>query len=95
MKDIGLDSNLDLQIKNGDFAAIDSTRQHQQLLFLLSKGALKQSPLTGIGAINYLKDEDPSEFLREARQQLIKDGQKVYKLGLEQGKIIVEADYGS
>jgi hypothetical protein len=47
--DILLDDNNDLRIENGDFVVGDSTKQHQKLLLMLSKGDTRQFALDGVG----------------------------------------------
>lgn len=93
MNDLLLDENFDLQISGGDLAIGASTYQHQQCLLLADKGSFKQYPATGVGAINYLKDENPDDFLREVRQQFAADGMQVKAIAFENQKIKIDAKY--
>jgi hypothetical protein len=95
MKDYMLDSDNDLRIENGDFVIDDSDLQHQELLLYAEKGAYKQYPLTGVGIMTYLKDENPDDLLREIRLQFAQDGMQVNKLAIVNGKLEVSADYVS
>ena len=95
MRDIQLDTSFDLVIKNGDFSVGESTQQHQQCLLLAEKGSYKQYPTVGVGIATYLKDDSPSDLLREIRIQFSKDGMNVNSLGFEQGKLRIDAPYGN
>lgn len=95
MKDILLDPDFDLVIKNGDFVIGESANQHQQCLLLAEKASYKQYPLTGVGIASFLKDDNSNELLREIRLQFSKDGMSVNKLGIENGKLKVEAAYNA
>lgn len=55
MTDIMLDNNLDLVIKDGDFVIDDSEQQHQELILIATRGSFRESPLTGVGIIKYIK----------------------------------------
>jgi len=78
MIDIILDDNMDLTIVNGDFVVDDSEEQVQQLILVASQGAFRESPLTGIGIIKYVKSSftvDKVDALRQKiRLQLQYDG---------------------
>lgn len=52
-KDIMLDANYDLDIRSGDFVVDHSEDQHMALILLNTKGGWRQSPLMGVGLINY------------------------------------------
>lgn len=93
MNDLLLDENFDLQITAGDLTIGASTYQHQQCLLLADKGSFKQYLATGVGAINYLKDENPDDFLREVRQQFAADGMQVKAIAFENQKIKIDAKY--
>ena len=55
MTDIMLDDNLDLLIVNGDFVLDDADQQIQELLLIANQGDFRESPLTGVGIVKYLK----------------------------------------
>ena len=76
-KDILLDKNLDLVLKNGDFSIGESTAQHQKLLILSDKGEFKANPKRGVGARKYLETHKPDDFAREIRQEFSIDGMSV------------------
>ena len=84
----------DLAARNGDLMIGESTRQHQASLMFACEGDYKQTPLAGIGAINFLDDEGPENFMRRIRQQFTQDGMAVTRLYLDDsGKLITVAEY--
>lgn len=83
----------ELQIDNGDLMVDDSDLQNQLLLLLCSKGEIKQHPSTGVGIMNYLENENPTELLEEIRRQFRSDGMKVHSLGFVNGKLAIDANY--
>lgn len=91
--DMILDEAGDLQIKNGDLVIGESTDQHQRLLLLATKGEFKQSPLTGVGLINFLNDENPGNLKTEIRKQITSDGQLIKSLKVKDGKIDLIAKF--
>lgn len=94
MIDIKFDADGDIDLSNGDIHYGVLPGQHQQDLIIVSKGHLKGSPAVGVGAINYLNDEDPENFLRKVRREFIADGMNVVKVGInKQGNLIVDAHY--
>jgi len=78
MNDILLDDNLDLQIVNGDFVLGDAEEQIQELILIASQGSFKESPLTGVGIVKYLKSRfTPAEvdaLRQKIKLQLLYDG---------------------
>ncbi|WP_442589204.1 hypothetical protein ACSBL2_24610 [Pedobacter sp. AW31-3R] len=78
MKDILLDDNLDLAFEGGDFIVGDAEDQHQQLILLASQGSFRESPLTGINIISYMKTgfnrTQVDELKQKCRVQLQYDG---------------------
>lgn len=80
MTDILLDDNMDLAIVNGDFVMGDAEEQIQQLILMATQGSFRNSPLTGVGIIKYLKASftvDKVDQLRQKiRLQLQYDGYK-------------------
>jgi len=57
MNDILLDNNLDLLIVNGDFVVDNADEQIQELLLIANQGSFRESPLTGVALVNYLKKQ--------------------------------------
>lgn len=73
--DILLDTeNLDLQLKGGDFATGESTRQHQNLFLVTGKGHWRQAPAVGVSLQDYLDADDLAGFQTELQKQLELDG---------------------
>ena len=88
------DSTGDLLDYEGDLVLGDATLQHQQDLLVSVEGDFKQDPITGVGAINYVDDEGPSQFLRKIRIQFTRDGMIVSKCNIDTaGKLNIQADY--
>lgn len=89
----------ELRIEGGDLVMGESTDQHVAHLLLAQKGEYKQSPLTGIGILNYLnapvekKTRDMLE--REIRLQLEADGAANAQVKVtKEGRVkITRADY--
>lgn len=94
MKDILLDEDNDLVIQNGDFKIGISDEQHKKLLLISDKGTFKQYPDVGVGIFGYLQDESTADLFREIRLQFTSDGMKVNSIRMENGKIVINANYG-
>ena len=96
MIDILLDKvTNDLIIENGDLKLGYSDEQHQKLLLLAEKGAYKENPLVGVGILKQLENENPSELLREIRNQFTSDGMTINSLSYDEftGKLLIDAFY--
>ena len=78
-KDFLLDENNDLATADGDFITGDSDDQHVELLLMLAKGELKESPTIGVGLNRFLGKQNTSlaELQREVKVGLQADGYKV------------------
>lgn len=76
----------DLVFKDGDFAVGKSDAQHVQDIVLANQGEFKQSPLVGVGILNYLNAPvDASGFTKlrkNIRLQLQADGYTIAKVDL-------------
>lgn len=88
-----LDANSNLVIRNGSIVVDETTLQNQRIILEAEKGEIKEDPLLGVGVASFLDDEDPSEFLREVRTNLRRDGQKVHSCKFVNGKLQIDADY--
>lgn len=77
-KDIILDDNNELLIRNGDLVIDDASKQHIALLLLCNQGDFKQYPLTGIGIMRYLNSPMnatlKAKLYREIKIQLEDNG---------------------
>lgn len=81
VKDILVDEDFDLIIKDGDFVVGESTQQHQRFLLLLNKGESKQSPTIGVGLRNFILDDgDGDELESIITSEFENDGMKITKL---------------
>jgi hypothetical protein len=93
MIDILLNQADDLLITDGDFVLGDAENQNQELLLLVEKGGLKQFPTDTTGVGTYLEDEDIEGLIREGRRCFIGDGLDVERFTVENGKLIISAEY--
>ncbi|NLN33879.1 MAG: hypothetical protein GX159_09850 [Flavobacteriaceae bacterium] len=65
------DEDGDILIKDGDFVTGQSDQQHVGDIFIGQMGEIKQWPLCGFGAVNYLKRSvTKNEFRRDLKIQL-------------------------
>lgn len=73
--DILRDENGNLAFADGDFLVGQSDQQHVEDILDLQPGELKEFPLAGFGAINYIKRTiTADEFKRDLKLQLNYDG---------------------
>lgn len=70
MTDFILDNNLDLSISNGDFLIDDAEQQNQELILIATQGSFRQSPLTGVGMVKYLKSSFTVAQVDKLRQKI-------------------------
>lgn len=91
--DVLLDADLDIEVRGGDFATGEATKQSQTLLLLTNKGEWKQSPKRGVGAVNFLETAERAALAREIRSDFTADGMRVESVELEGTKLSVEAFY--
>lgn len=83
MIDIGHTANGDIDLQVGDILYAESTGQHQRDILLANKGHYKESPETGVGALEYMNDNEPDRLLRSIRKEFTRDGMKVSKVSLD------------
>ena len=94
MKDLLLNKNGDLLIKNGDFVIGESDNQHQLDILLAEKGEFKEYPEIGVGIQEMLSDDDFVEFLIETKKNLEYDGMKINNIEFTaNGKLNVNGKY--
>lgn len=85
VKDIILDENADLLIKNGDFVVDFSDLQHIELIVNFAEGALKQFPTQGVGIWAYSGSSGMARDLqRKINVKLDADGYHNIKVLLAQ-----------
>jgi hypothetical protein len=73
--DILHDDDGNILFENGDFAFGQSDQQHIGDIFIAQPGEIKEFPVVGFGAINYIKSRvSESEFKRDLKVQLQYDG---------------------
>lgn len=95
MIDLLLNTDNDLAIDNNDLSIGFSDYQHQQLILLMQKGELKESPLATVGIVNYLRESDIEGMLHEIRSCFASDGMTVSKLTYNEqtGDLDFDANY--
>lgn len=93
MRDYKLSDEGDLDFSSGDLVQTESTAQHQSDIITSFKGSLKAFPTMGVGAVDYIADNDEEGLLRNIRKQLTADGQKVSGIGMTDGVIEINASY--
>jgi len=93
--DIKLDPDFDLLTENGDFAVMESTRQHQQCLIIAEPGDYKQNPTMGAGAYTFTNDDETLENLKKSIQKTFEqDGMVISHLKINtKGDIDCVANY--
>jgi len=70
LNDILLNDDLDLLIENGDFVIGDADEQIQELILLANKGDFRESPLTGVAIIKYLKSRMSPKLVDKLKQNI-------------------------
>lgn len=83
----------DVLCTGGDFAVSDATLQHQKDLLDAGKGEYKESPTVGVGIYEYLNSEDPSDLIREIKDQFLKDGMDVNYIKATPEELNINAQY--
>lgn len=92
-KDLLLDAEGDIFIKDGDFAIGESTQQEIKLLLTSKKGEWKLYPLVGANIQQFLKQrEGITSVIREGKIQLKNDGLVINKFKIEDNKINIDAE---
>lgn len=95
VKDLLLDADFDLIIKDGDFEVGESTDMHQLCLLMANKGQYKQVPDVGVGINEYVNEEaDIDQLSSIIAEEFEKDGMRITSLQIESLESLrVEAYY--
>lgn len=95
MQDILLDTNNDLLIVDNDFVKGESSGQHQELLLLLAKGELKETPEATVGIKDFINESDIDEMVFEIRKRYEGDGMIVNSISYNEttGDLLYDANY--
>ena len=94
MKDIALDSALDLQITDGDFRLIESTEQHQKLLLLAGKGHIRTFGDMGVGLVEFVNEDNLGGLYDRIQRDFEKDGMSIDDIRIQSdGNIQIDAAY--
>ncbi len=96
--DILLDSDGDLIWQDGDLVIGDSSEQNIENILAAQKGEFRQSPLVGVGILNYLSSSmtfiTRRKLEREISMQLAADGAAEVEASFsKEGKLQVTAVY--
>lgn len=83
MIDIQHTESGDIDLSTGDLLYAESTARHQRDILLAGKGHYKESPETGVGAMEYINDNEPENLLRSIRKEFTRDGMKVTKVSMD------------
>lgn len=95
MKDYLQQPDGDLDLSTGDLLVTESTRQHQRDLLYSGKGHIRDKAEAGVGAVDFLMDNDPEGLLRATRKEFTADGMKVTRVAFSEtaNDLNVEAAY--
>lgn len=97
MKDILMTAAGDVDFTAGDLQPADTyraTEQHKRDILLAAPGDFKEAPAVGVGAVEYLNDENPGLFLRDVRKQMQADGMIVERVEFDvDGGLVIEGGY--
>lgn len=94
MIDIKQAADGDLDLTTGDIAMTEPTEQHKRDILLSSQGDVAESPLTGVGLMDYINAEDDGTMLRSISQQMQRDGIKIKLVGFDiDGQLIIDGEY--
>ena len=93
MIDIKQHESGDIDLSTGDIQLVEPTGQHQRDLLVATQGSHKDAPIVGVGAINYLNDNERTGFLRIVNREFTRDGMKVYEISMPGGELIIDAEY--
>lgn len=96
MMDLLDDIDGDLDLSGGDIVWCDSNRateQHKRDLLLSALGDFRESPLSGVGAIDYIGDES-ALFLRDVALAMQYDGIKQPTVDMnDSGELLMIGSY--
>lgn len=97
MNDILHTADGDIDFTTGDLqtaTANRATEQHKRDILLAAPGDFKEAPTVGVGAVEYLNDENPGLFLRDVRKQMQADGMTVERVEFDNdGGLVIEGGY--
>lgn len=84
-KDIELDGNFDLVIKDGDLSTELSDDQHVNLIIVSAKGNFRFAPTVGVDILSFLNSTGKADLLRRnVQEQLVLDGYRVDSIDFEE-----------
>lgn len=92
MKDLKQTEDGDICI-DGGVQMTEPTEQHKYDILKASQGDFKQSPLVGVGLVNYVNSTNTQMLRRDISRQMQKDGIKVTEVDLKDGHFIINGKY--
>jgi len=93
MIDIKQREDGDIDLSTGDLQLTEPTGQHQRDMLIATQGSYKEAPIVGVGAINYLNDNERAGFLRAVNRELARDGMNVRSISMPGRELIIDAEY--
>lgn len=91
MKDIILNENGDILIKNGDFVIDESDYQHIEHILIAAPGHYKMTPLLGCNLPARMKGNIDGQYRAKVSLQLAMDGYKLKRLNMIDGTLSIDA----
>lgn len=92
-RDILQTADGDIKLVDGDIVWGDASEQHQKDLLEARHGDIRTRPDVGVGIEDFLSDDNPDDLYRRIRVEYAADGLKIKSLKIDNGKIVVDADY--
>lgn len=90
-KDILLDENNDLLIKNGDFAVGESEEQEIKMILQAVKNDYKQFPELGVDLVRQINKSGSERTLKQLiKLNLRADNKEYNKITIKNGEIVIE-----
>ena len=83
----------DVDLSTGDIVIGEATEQHQRDILIAEQGFYKESPGVGVGSFKYMKDIEPSNYMRAVRKQFVKDGMTVREIKYDGRELSTDAEY--
>lgn len=94
MIDIKQTTDGDIDLSTGDIVLIEPTERHKADILLASRGDYKESPLTGVGIVEYINSENNGGLLRVVAGQMSRDGINITEVGYDaNGELIINGAY--
>lgn len=90
---IQIGNDYDLLVEGGETSLGNTQPQNQALIVVSNPGEFKQHPELGVGIEGWVLDDNPGNLKAEVKRQLKSDGFAVDRVALEQGQLVINAEY--